>query len=136
MKRVRPSKRQISRLVSCKLNMTSNMLFKMVISLLDSDLTAKRMLEVFYCSCCVYYLLSSLLNVSWCSVSNFKIQKFSLSISRCVEVSLDLEVFVNWAIMVNLACLSKLWLSCWNCLQAIIVSPFFTSFFIQSYPVY
>ena len=40
MKRVRPSKRQVSRLVSCKLNMTSNMLFKMVISLLDSDLTA------------------------------------------------------------------------------------------------
>ena len=41
MKRVRPSKRQISRLVSFKLNMTANMLFKMVISLLNSDLTAK-----------------------------------------------------------------------------------------------
>ena len=40
MKRVRPSKRQISRLVSFKLNMTANMLFKMVISLLNSDLTA------------------------------------------------------------------------------------------------
>ena len=40
MKRVRPSERQISRLVSFKLNMTANMLFKMVISLLNSDLTA------------------------------------------------------------------------------------------------
>ena len=30
------------------------------------------------------------------SISDFRIQKFSILISRWVRVSLDLEVFVNW----------------------------------------
>ena len=41
-------------------------------------------------------------------VTNLKTQKFSLSISCWVRVSLDLEAFVNWSIMVNFAYLLKL----------------------------
>ena len=62
------------------------------------------------------------------SASNFKISKFSYWISSWVTVSLDLEVFVNWSIMVNFGCLLKLWLSCWKRLQAIIASTFFSFF--------
>ena len=61
-------------------------------------------------------------------LNRVKIQKFSLSISRWVRVPLDLEVFVNWSIMVNFACLLKFWLICWKYLQTIIASTFFTSF--------
>ena len=62
------------------------------------------------------------------SVSDFRIQKFSLSLSRWARVSLDLEVFVNLTRIVHFECLLKLWLSCWKCLQAIIASTFFTFF--------
>ena len=44
-----------------------------------------------------------------------------------MRVSLHLEVFFKWSIMVNFACLLKLWLSCWKCLQAIIASTIFQS---------
>ena len=72
----------------------------MIISQLDIWNSEKRMLDnrmqlKSYCSCCLYYLLSSLLKPCGYSVSNFEIQKFSTSINRWVRVSLDLEVFVN-----------------------------------------
>ena len=106
--------------------MTSNIFFKMVISQLDSDLTSRVKNEcwmiccckVFHCSCCVYYLLIPLLKPFRYSVSNFKIEKFSLLISRWVRVSLNLEVFVNWS--------TKLWLSCWKCFQVITASTLFS----------
>ena len=69
-----------------------------------------------------------MLKPSGYSVSNFRIQKFSLLISCWMRVSLALVVFLNWSIMVNFACLLKLWLSCWKCLQAVIVSTFSKSF--------
>ena len=106
--------------------------FKTVISQLNSDLTIDSnnlmQLKIFYCSFCVYYLLGSMLKPFGYSVYNFGIQKFSLSISCWMGVSLDFEVFVNWSMMVNFACLLKLQFSCWKCLQAIITSTFFTSF--------
>ena len=74
------------------------------------------------------YLLSPMLKPFGYSVSNFRMQRFSLSIGCWMKISLDLEVFVNWSIMVNFACLLKLWLSCWICLQTIIASTFSTSF--------
>ena len=113
--------------------MTSNIFFQNG----DSDITATVKNEcwtiqwsskVFYCSCCDHYLLSSMLKPFGYSVSDFRIQKFSLSISRWVRVYFDLDVFVAWSIMVNFACLLKLCVSCWKCLQAIIASTFFTSF--------
>ena len=75
----------------------------MVSSQLDSDLTAtvktnvgqSNAAQVFYCSCCVYYLLNSMLKPFGYSVSNFRILKLYLSISRWARVSLDLEVFVS-----------------------------------------
>ena len=109
----------------------------MVISQLNSDLTAKVKNECctiwcsskkFYCSCWVCYLLSSMLKSFGYSVSNFRVQKFSLLTNRWVRVSLDLEVFVNWSIMTNFACLLKLCLFYWKCLQVIIALTFFTSF--------
>ena len=45
----------------------------------------------------------------------------SFSISRWVGVSLDVKVFVSWPIMVNVACLLKLGLSCWECLPIFLV---------------
>ena len=74
------------------------------------------------------YLLSPMLKPFGYSVSNFRMQRFSLSIGYWMRISLDLEVFDNWSIMVNFACLLKLWLSCWICLQTIIASTFSTSF--------
>ena len=61
----------------------------MVIYKLDSDLTATVKSEcwtiqcsskIFYCSCCVYYLLSPMLKPFEYSVSKSKIKKFSLSL--------------------------------------------------------
>ena len=84
--------------------MVSDVFFKMVISQLDSEITATMEnkcwaiqcnSKVFYCNCCVYYLLRSILKPFGFSVSNFKIQKFSLSISRWVKVSLNLEVLLT-----------------------------------------
>ena len=43
-------------------------------------------------------------------------------------VSIDLEVFFNWLIMLKLECLLRSWLSWWKYLQAIIASAFFISF--------
>ena len=64
--------------------------FKMVISQLDSDLTAtvknqcwaiQCSSNVFYCSYCLYYLLSSMLKPFGYTLSNFRIQNFSFLLS-------------------------------------------------------
>ena len=65
------------------------------------------------------------------TLSNFRIQNFSFLLSCWVRVSLDLKVFVNWSIMVNSACLLKLWLFYWKFLKVIIASTFFTPFWLS-----
>ena len=84
----------------------------------------RMQLRSLFSSCCLYYLLSSMLKPFRYCVSNFRIQEFSTLISQWVRVTSDLKVFVNWSIMVNFACLLKLWLSCWKCLEAINASAF------------
>ena len=85
-------------------------------------------LKVSYFSCCRFYLLGSMLKPFGYSVSHFRIQKFYLPVSRWVRVSLYLEMFVNWSLMMNFECLLKVWLSSWKCFEAIHASTFFTSF--------
>ena len=53
-----------------------------------------------------------MLKSSGYSVSSFRIQKFSLSISHWLRVYLDFYIFVNWFIMLNFTWLLKLWPSC------------------------
>ena len=63
-------------------------------------------------------------------VSNFWIQKFSLWIKRCRNISLAFFVLVSLSIIKNFACLVKLWFHSHKCLHANLVLEWeiFTSF--------
>lgn len=70
----------------------------------------------------LFYLISSCLSPNVISASSFWIQKYSLITKTFCSASLEPSKFTILSMMMNFACLLKLCLCYWNCLQATIKS--------------
>ena len=111
--------------------MASNMFCFIMISLGMSWPSCFRLVEIRQKGSSMkilFYYLNSWLSPNGTSVFSFWIRKFSLNINISRSASLEPRKFTSLSMMMNLACLLKLYTFFWKCLQARMELGFSMSF--------